>query len=108
VNQVFKNFVRRLRKDQTDAESRNRQFLGYKFRRQYKISRYVIDFCCVERCLVVEVDGSEHSESESDKIRDKYLKQSGYQVLRFWDHEVLNETEAVLNQIELTLQAPHP
>ena len=109
------NFVRRLRREQTDTERklwyalRNRAFGGFKFRRQHKIGSYIVDFCCIHQNLVVELDGSQHILKKSkDQRRTQFLNRKGYRVLRFWDHEVLNETETVLEVIRLALEDPHP
>ena len=109
----MKQFARKLRHQQTDAESklwfslRNRNIANCKFRRQHPIGSYITDFCCVEKRLVVEVDGSQHSDDHRDKIRTSYLNKKGFKVIRFWDHDVLKRTESVLNQILLELD-PHP
>ena len=104
------HFAKKLRKDQTDAERklwnhlRNRQLEGVKFRRQHAIGTYIADFCCPEKNLVVELDGGQHViEAEKDRKRSTGLKQMGYQVIRFWDHEVLQEIDTVLEAIRLYL-----
>lgn len=86
----------------TDAERklwqylRNRQ-LCYKFTRQYIFdNRYIVDFICAEKKLIIEVDGGQHNENIYDIQRDKYLKMRGYQILRFWDNDVLNNIEGCL------------
>ena len=106
---------RRLRRDQTDAERklwsrlRARQVNGAKFRRQHPIGRYIADFCCPERRLVVELDGGQHvCQAEADRRRTTYLLQQGYQVLRFWDNDVLSNTNVVMQQIAEALTDPHP
>ena len=102
-----------LRNTMTDSESRlwqrlrGRQLAGYKFRRQHPFLDYVLDFVCLERLLIVEVDGGQHLESERDKIRDKRLKEAGFQILRFWNNEVLEDIDAVVEAIWMALQ-PHP
>ncbi len=111
MNQILKTLSRNLRKNQTDSERklwyflRNRQFLDLKFRRQYKIGKYIVDFCCVEKMLVIELDGGQHNENKPDKIRELYLKACGYRILRFWDHELLNETDVVLEKIHSILES---
>ncbi|MFA5939938.1 MAG: endonuclease domain-containing protein [Sinimarinibacterium sp.] len=107
--------AQRLRTTQTDAEShlwhtlRNRQLLGHKFRRQLPIGPYVADFACVERALIVELDGGQHVErSAADEVRTKALEKQGFRVLRFWNDQVLRETEAVLEAIRLALLADTP
>ena len=108
--------ARRLRVDQTDAETvlwnriRNRRVDGHKFVRQEPIIGYICDFVCREKQLVVEVDGGQHNESAADAIRDERLREKGYKVLRFWNNDVLGNIEGVLTiiQAELAEAAPHP
>jgi very-short-patch-repair endonuclease len=107
--------ARDLRKQQTDAERllwsrlRNYQLAGFKFRRQYPISPYIVDFACLEAELVVEVDGSQHmSNTQSDYARDQLIKRLGFRVIRFWDNDVLLRTEEVLEVIFQELSAPSP
>jgi very-short-patch-repair endonuclease len=103
---MTRQFAKILRKQMTDAERllwrhlRNRGLGGWKFRRQYPVGPFVVDFICVEKNIVIEVDGGQHAESEElDKQRSAYLNKMGFKVLRFWNNEVLQETEAVLNSI---------
>jgi len=107
--------ARRLRRAQTDAERilwgrlRGRQVEGAKFRRQHAIGRYIADFCCPERKLVVEVDGGHHAAQKvADQRRTVYLHERGYRVLRFWDTDVLVNTDTVLEGIAEALNDPHP
>jgi len=93
--------ARQLRTAMTEAEQylwrslRLRQFDGCKFRR-HPLGHYVVDFVCVEAKLVVEVDGGQHSErQEYDASRTEWLRQKGSRVLRFWNHEAMNDIEAV-------------
>jgi very-short-patch-repair endonuclease len=90
----------------TDAERklwsilRGRQIDGLKFRRQHPFENYILDFVCLEEKLVVEVDGGQHQNRlTEDNIRSKVLEEAGFRVLRFWNHEVLLECEAVAEQI---------
>ncbi len=106
---------RRLRKNMTDAETSlwhaiNREQLeGCKFRRQHPFLDYVLDFVCLKRRLVVEVDGGQHLESRADGLRDKRLAEAGFRVLRFWNNDVLNNKEGVLEAIRAALLVqPHP
>ncbi|MDH4874526.1 endonuclease domain-containing protein [Pseudomonas sp. BN515] len=107
-------FARQLRAEQTDAEQRlwqhlrAKRLLGLKFRRQKPIGPYIVDFICQERMLVIEVDGGQHLESGSDQARDAWLIRRGFRVLRFWNHEVLLETEAVLEAIRLAAEEAYP
>ncbi|QRP64715.1 endonuclease domain-containing protein [Rhodanobacter sp. FDAARGOS 1247] len=93
-----------LRTASTDAELklwyhlRAKRLAGLKFRRQHPIPPYIADFFCEELRLVVEIDGSQHDE-ETDSIRTRALERRGLVVLRFWDNQVLQETEAVLEAI---------
>jgi very-short-patch-repair endonuclease len=98
-----------LRVNQTDADTvlwnriRNRQIDGNKFVRQEPILGYVCDFVCREKRLVIEVDGGQHSESAADVMRDRRLGEENYRVLRFWNHDVLGNTEGVLATIQSEL-----
>ena len=104
--------ARRLRRDTTGAEKllwhvlRHDQ-LGWRFRRQHPIPPYVVDFACVEARLVVEADGGQHGRAGDHVTRDKTLHQGGWRVLRFWNNDILENREGVLQTIALTL-GPHP
>jgi very-short-patch-repair endonuclease len=97
--------ARALRREETDAERKlwrrisNRQLAGWKFVRQAPIGPYFADFACREAKLVVELDGSQHAESERDQIRDAFLRERGYRVLRFWNHDIMREINSVLDTI---------
>ncbi len=98
--------ARHLRQRATDAERRlwrhlrDRQLAGFKFRRQRVIGRYVADFICMEHRLIVELDGGHHDRiAEADRERTEALTASGYRVIRFWNNDVLRNTDAVLQQI---------
>jgi len=101
--------ARRLRADQTDAETviwnriRNRRIDGNKFVRQEPIIGYICDFVCREKRLIIEVDGGQHNESAADAIRDERLREKGYKVLRFWNNDVLGNIEGVLTVIQAEL-----
>jgi len=82
--------------------------LGVKFRRQIVIGRYIVDFICFEKKLIVEVDGGQHAENADDKTRDQWLNERGYRVLRFWNNEVLENREGVLEKIVMFLNYPLP
>ena len=82
-----------------------RQMNGHKFRRQYAIKDFIIDFVCIERKLAVELDGSQHAmQSEYDAARTGTLEAQGYRVLRFWNNEVFEEMESVLEVILAALE----
>ena len=95
---------RTLRRNSTDAERRlwywlrDRRLGGFKFRRQVTIGPFIADFACVECKLVVEADGGQHG-SERDGQRSAYLKALGWRTLRFWNNDVLQHTDAVLETI---------
>ncbi|KYC38376.1 restriction endonuclease [Scytonema hofmannii PCC 7110] len=98
--------ARELRKQQTPAEEllweclRNRRLLNTKFRRQHNIDRYIIDFYCHDKLLIIEVDGSIHDTQQAeDAIRENWLKANGFSVIRFRNEQILNHIEAVLNEI---------
>jgi very-short-patch-repair endonuclease len=107
--------ARSLRRSATDAELRmwrllrNRRLLPFKFRRQHPIGRYVADFACIEKHLVVELDGAQHALQRGyDERRSAELAKRGYTVVRFADNDVLLRPEAVLAKIYLELGLPSP
>ncbi|HEY7553676.1 MAG TPA: DUF559 domain-containing protein [Candidatus Binatia bacterium] len=111
---TVKQRARRLRRDQTDAEQklwarlRDRQLCDAKFRRQHPICQFVADFCCPQRKLIVELDGGQHAvDVAADQKRSRFLEGEGYQVLRFWNHDVLANTDGVLERIAEVLSYPH-
>ncbi len=104
---ILKN-ARTLRKHQTDAATllwhllRDRNFCGFKFRRQHPVAPYILDFYCHEAQLGIELDGGQHNEGakqDEDKERTEFLKGKGIKVIRFWNSEVLGETEEVLESV---------
>jgi very-short-patch-repair endonuclease len=111
----IRNKARQLRRDQTDAEQalwgrlRDRQICDAKFRRQHPIGPFVADFCCPQQKLIVELDGGQHAEAiAEDEKRSLFLEAQGYRVVRFWNHEVLTNTDGVLERIAEVLGDPHP
>jgi very-short-patch-repair endonuclease len=109
-----------LRRNATDAEQvlwlefRARRLGGHKFRRQWTIGPYIADFCCLERCLIVEVDGGQHT-PERDRARTRFLVAEGFRILRFWNNDVLGNLDGVLLVILEALgtdgkkeEDPHP
>jgi very-short-patch-repair endonuclease len=107
---------RRLRGDSTDAETklwnrlRSRQIDGCKIVRQEPIGPYTVDFVCREHRLVIEVDGGQHAGNAADVVRDQWLVDHRYRVLRFWNNDVLGNIEGVLEVIASALveTPPHP
>jgi very-short-patch-repair endonuclease len=109
--------ARTLRRQETDAEQtlwrelRGRQMDGWKFKRQVPHGHYILDFFCTDAALVIEVDGAQHLEDRAayDTERTAYLEQEGFQVLRFWNSDVLDNINGVLEAIYLALgQSPAP
>jgi very-short-patch-repair endonuclease len=103
--------ARQLRRHMTDAELalwrrlRGEQ-LGVKFRRQHPYLEFILDFVCLERKLVIEVDGAQHmNQTAYDEARSAVLKGAGFRLMRFWDNDVLVNTDAVLEAIYVELGA---
>jgi len=97
-------FARNMRKEATDAEKRmwrilrDRRLSGFKFRRQYPVAGYIIDFLCAECRVGIELDGGQHNEEpqrEYDEERTENLKKEGVRLLRFWDDDVLKYSDVV-------------
>src|SRR6187549_2674631 len=95
-----------LRQNQTEAEARlwsrlrAHRMAGVQFRRQHAIGDYIVDFCSPRRKLIIELDGSQHlDQAEYDLERTQYLETKGYRVLRFWNNDVMNDIDIVLNTI---------
>jgi very-short-patch-repair endonuclease len=112
------DFARRLRRDQTDAERvlwfrlRDRRLNGLKFKRQVPIDKYIADFFCAEARLIVELDGGQHA-IRDETNRTAILEAMGYLVLRFWNNDVLQNTDGVLEEILNAInrhpqEPPHP
>ena len=104
-----------LRRVQTEAERklwsrlRFRRLYDAKFRRQYPLGHFIVDFCCPERKLVVEIDGGVHRKTYlQDRARDQILMNRGYRVLRFWNSAVLKHTDRVMRRIASALRTPSP
>ena len=110
-----RDFARHFRSSMTDAEQalwkriRKRQ-AGCRFRRQHPIGPFIADFACIEKRLVIELDGGQHQSSPTDPARDAWLRRHGYNVLRFWNTDVLQNMEGVLAVVlsHLARTSPHP
>jgi len=108
--------ARKLRREATDAERRlwsavrDRRLNGYRFRRQYPIGPFIVDFACTKERLIVEADGGQHSDSKTDDARTAWLESRGWRVVRFWNNEILQNPEGVIDAIlrELRGDDPHP
>lgn len=112
---TLKERARQLRRDQTDAEKklwsrlRARQLAGFKFRRQFVIGPFIADFCCFEQRLIVELDGGQHADQiGADQKRSDFLLARGYRILRFWDNEVIENIDGVLQRIADEVDKPNP
>lgn len=105
--------AKHLRSNQTDAEQRlwyhlrAHRFMKLKFRRQTPIGPFIVDFVCMEYKLIVEADGSQHG-GDDDARRDAWLKEQGFTVLHFWNNDILQQTDAVLERIHQVLIALSP
>lgn len=115
VCELPRDYARGLRRRQTDAERRlwarlrDRRLLAAKFARQLPIGPYVVDFCCREAKLVVELDGGQHAAATVyDAERTQLLERLGYRVLRFWDNDALGNTDGVLERIAQALTHARP
>ena len=109
--------ARRMRQTPTDAESRlwhnlrAGRLVGYRFRRQQPLGRFIVDFVCFEQRLIVEVDGSQHGDDEGlarDEMRTRWLQSEGYRVIRFWNNDVMSKTESVLEAIHNMIAVTPP
>ncbi|MFY9974968.1 MAG: DUF559 domain-containing protein [Chromatiaceae bacterium] len=110
TSSTTKATARRLRREMTFAERllwaqlRQRELDGFKFRRQHPIGRFIVDFVCIEARVVVEIDGGQHAGRRvRDEARTAWLNGQGYRVLRFWNNEVLQATDAVREAIRSAL-----
>ena len=108
---VLQTRAKKLRQNMSEAETRLWHHLragrlnGYKFRRQQPMGNYIVDFVCVTPKLIIEADGGQHAEqAEYDQARSLYLNDLGFTVLRFWNDEILRQTDEVLAEILRVLQ----
>jgi len=101
----IRGYAKAMRRDATEAERliwrhlRGHRFVGMKFRRQHPIGSYVVDFAALKHRIVIEIDGGQHADSRDDEIRDACLRSAGYRVLRYWNNDVLERTDAILEDI---------
>jgi len=106
MNLYIAGIAKTLRKNNTDVERllwkylKARQLEGIKFRRQQPVGRYIVEFVSFEKKIVIEIDGSQHSAGKDrDEERDNWLGVQGFKVLRFWNNEILQNIEGVLEVI---------
>jgi very-short-patch-repair endonuclease len=109
-----RTFARGLRRRSTEAETllwyylRARRLGGQKFKRQYPVDKYVVDFVCLERKLVIELDGGHHSTQPSDVPRDAWLTAQGFEIVRIWNNDVFGNMPGVLEHISECLRLRQP
>ena len=115
IDEMTVAIARRLRRNLTDAERklwarlRRRQLDGCKFRHQASIHPYIVDFLCLEKRLIVEVDGGQHAiAAAADARRTAWLRSQGFRVIRFWNNDVTQNTDGVLEIVRQHLSAYHP
>jgi very-short-patch-repair endonuclease len=105
VAKRLRQFAKNMRHEPTDAETamwrllRDRRLSTFKFRRQVPFKNYILDFVCFEKRLVIEIDGSQHSESQRDATREATLAAEGFWTLRYWNNDVLQQPASVLEDI---------
>ena len=111
MNKLLKERSRELRKNLTEADQklwhklRNKQINAHKFRRQFILGNYIVDFICLDKRLIIELDGGQHMDNvDYDSKRDEWLKKQNFIVLRFWNNQVLNEIDSVLEVIVKNLK----
>ncbi len=107
--------ARKLRSNPTEAEKqlwrylRMAQFHGLKFRRQYVIDKYIADFVCLPKRIVIELDGGQHSETVTeDLLRTRAMEAAGFKIIRYWNNDVINNIEGVLQDLETHLNLSPP
>lgn len=111
--------ARKLRRNETEAEKRlwgalrSRQFLGLKFRRQSPVAGFIADFLCEDMRIIVEADGGQHADNVADVDRTARLQAAGYHVIRYWNNDIMNNLEGVLEDLRgrvsaITGQNPSP
>ncbi len=108
------SLARGLRSNSTDAERllwnclRSRAVEDLKFRRQYPVGDYIADFVCLEKHVVIELDGGQHNENEQDVVRDAWLVKNGYKVVRIWNNELFDNINGVVERIQEECVDPSP
>ena len=115
ISPIIKNNSRNLRKNMTDVERmlwakiRGRQLQGFRFRRQHPIGSYIIDFICLELKLIIELDGSQHmGQQQYDMKRSQWLQSNGFKIMRFWNSDILDDLDGVMQAICMHLPPSQP
>lgn len=105
VPKRLRQFAKNMRHEPTDAEAavwrllRDRRLSTFKFRRQVPFNTYILDFVCFDKHLVIEIDGSQHAESKRDAVREAALSAEGFSIARYWNNDVLQQPDSVLEDI---------
>jgi very-short-patch-repair endonuclease len=108
----IRNFAKKMRRDPTDAEAamwrllRDRRLAFFKFRRQVPFQNFILDFVCFEKRIVIEIDGSQHADSDRDAAREAVLIAEGFRIARYWNNDVLQQPSAILEDILAKLAEP--
>jgi very-short-patch-repair endonuclease len=108
----IRNFAKKMRRESTEAEAatwrllRHRRLALHKFRRQVPFQNFILDFVCFERRIIIEIDGSQHADSERDTAREAVLMAEGFRIARYWNNDVLQRPSAVLEDIFAKLAEP--
>jgi very-short-patch-repair endonuclease len=112
MNKEYRYLVRQMRINLTEAEKalwsllRSRKLKDFKFRRQHPIGPYVADFCCLQKRIIIELDGTHHlAQKKEDQNRTDFLAEQGYSVIRFWNNQIEQEPSVVLDRILKTLES---
>jgi adenine-specific DNA-methyltransferase len=109
----IRKYARNLRQNETTTEAilwsrlRSRQLSGYKIRRQHPVEHAILDFYCSEVHLAIKLDGGHHAEKENiekDNLRTNFLNERGIRIIRFWNHEVLENLDVVLTEIDAVIK----
>lgn len=111
---VLIKIAKKLRKISTPEEKilwyhlRGKRFQNFKFRRQFPVDPYIVDFICLSKRLVIELDGGQHNQANSDIPRTEYIQSQNFRILRFWNSDINQNLESVLDKIYQELQTPSP
>jgi very-short-patch-repair endonuclease len=101
----IRDFAKEMRREPTDAETkmwrllRDRRLTHFKFRRQVPFQNFILDFVCFEKRLIIEIDGSQHADSERDTAREAVLLAEGFRIARYWNNDVLQRYTSVLEDV---------
>jgi very-short-patch-repair endonuclease len=112
TNKRIRDFAKKMRREPTNAEAamwrllRDRRLAAFKFRRQVPFQNYILDFVCFEQRIVIEIDGSQHASSDRDGTRDAVLMAEDFRTARYWNNDVLQQSNAVLEDILTKLTEP--